>query len=1026
MRISLIVGAGLLWSLSQYSAAWQLTVEPQTNAPAQISVLNQETLQNVKVYLVWFNLDTESVQSWTMDKGWQKDLIPIANQTFTDVQPFVAEAVAQVPETCQTQAQCFLALVAISPEGDVLNTEHWQASTVFPLTQRASQARLPSQQFFLSAGANSADFLYREEEKAGLSEPTAVPTAEAAPPSADSSEGSQAETEKPDIFRLVGQRLYYANSQAQKFQIIDVSDPRAPRLHSETRLQGMPQELYVLADRVILLQNDYRDNRNGTRLVVLQPNANGTMQTLQEMTLPGHFVESRRRDHMLYVVMNSFTENPEPATDVVTTEGETVEPAIMPCLGCGVAQNLVVTALAVGQDGRLTQQAQVTLNGYGAKLAIFTDYLVLITDNPNDWRTQQIQLFDLRQAEPLVRLPLIQVPGRVPSEFHVSVKEDLLRVVYGPSDRNDGSSLAVFKITNQNITLLGQVDKIAPGEDLFATRFVDDKAYVVTYERTDPLWVIDLSVPSAPKIVGELHVPGWSEKLFFHQDRLFAVGIHDVPLPEEGDISVRRVAMSLFDVSNPTNPTLINRVVPLEGQMKWNYSPALEDERALLLDWTQEYAALPIQSWETGSHYLQVVSFNDGQLRDAGQVSTPINLQRSLALNDSTLVGLGNQALLTVQWGQGQAKTLAELELAAQLTWLKRHNGELWAAAYGDQGLYRVSRYAESDLNRPVQSFTVGKGYESLLLAEGQAVFYNRHPLAIQTVNMATGAVSAPRVLETEKEIYAYPYWWQRSAGFVAGGAFHVAQMTGEVDRGGVPCKGAEICILPVLDVVAEPQTMLPEQWVLHSWTLSGDSQVTRSIPGEPVAFTASGALLTQEMTAQGQMQVNVLQLTASAASLRDSLAINCDFYQTQVQWNNEALWVHCSGEPRYYIQPPSENEESARLSRFTLQQGRLTASGEWTFTASQLSQVSGDMVFLHRGGYGYYPMAKPAMLMEDAAVRGFPPMWGGCEVWQVVGENSKHLVKTLDYCPDPNASVVTSDGLLTAQGFAGIEAVKW
>ena len=54
---------------------------------------------------------------------------------------------------------------------------------------------------------------------------------------------------------------------------------------------------------------------------------------------------------------------------------------------------------------------------------------------------------------------------------------------------------------------MGRVDGIAYNETIWSARFVEDRAYIVTFENMDPLWTIDLSNPTSPTIMGELKVP---------------------------------------------------------------------------------------------------------------------------------------------------------------------------------------------------------------------------------------------------------------------------------------------------------------------------------------------------------------------------------------------------------------------------------------------------------------------------------------------------------------------------------------
>ncbi|OQW91811.1 MAG: hypothetical protein BWK79_16070, partial [Beggiatoa sp. IS2] len=638
--------------------SWQVSLEAdKDNKTQQVVVTNDRDLKDSDTYLVFFDQDAtlpeDKFLSWTMDQGWQRKLQAVS-ETPLKLSPFGPKKITILDKVCPDKHRCFLALVAVKAGVDPLSMD-WQASSLLPLTLAAGRERLPGQQFFLptdgtdSRGNYTADDVgsAAPEETAAAPPPSAEPAKDAAPSNAA---GETVTTEKPDIFKLIGNEVLYANGQAQRFQIIDVSNPESPRLTGSTVLKGSPRELYAMGDYYILLQTDYA-GEEGTHLTVLTKGTDGSLTTTQELTLPGYFHESRRRGDFIYAITekSGFVSPPADAPEGLGL-----------CGNCDYYQvSLFVDVLHLTSSGQLEKVDKTELTGYDPKIAVFPDYLVIANADPQKWPDSQVQAFDLSQKnDPLVELPTLQVPGRIPSEFHLNVQNQQLRVVYGPADvSKDGSTLAIYDLTTAKPSLLGQVGKIAPGEDLFATRFADNLAYVVTYERKDPLWVIDLSDAQAPKIVGELEVPGWSEKMFFHDNKLFAVGIHDQPEPNEGEKWVRRVAVSLFDVSNPTKPDIFDRFIPLlDKGASYSWSPALDDERALLLNWENEFAVLPIQSWDTTSvNFLQVISFDNNKFKDAGLIESPISLQRSVSINADTLAALGDQALLTVKWGNGQA-----------------------------------------------------------------------------------------------------------------------------------------------------------------------------------------------------------------------------------------------------------------------------------------------------------------------------------------------------------------------------------
>ena len=81
-----------------------------------------------------------------------------------------------------------------------------------------------------------------------------------------------------------------------------------------------------------------------------------------------------------------------------------------------------------------------------------------------------------------------------------------------------------------------------------------DKAYIVTFEQIDPLFVIDLSNPTAPKVLGELKIPGYSEYLHpYDETHIIGFG-EETKVNEYGGVVTDGIKMALFDVTDPSNP----------------------------------------------------------------------------------------------------------------------------------------------------------------------------------------------------------------------------------------------------------------------------------------------------------------------------------------------------------------------------------------------------------------------------------------------------------------------------------------
>jgi hypothetical protein len=168
--------------------------------------------------------------------------------------------------------------------------------------------------------------------------------------------------------------------------------------------------------------------------------------------------------------------------------------------------------------------------------------------------------------------------------FRMDENNDYLRVITTRYEE-DGApvhKLNVLHETNdsQELALVAQLPNEThpetigkPREDIYAVRFYGDKAYVVTFERQDPLYVLDLANPTAPQIAGELELPGFSTYLHPVGDNyLFSFGYET----DEAGVQTG-IKAALFDISNMSNPVLVNQ--HLLGD-NFSTSEALYDHRA--------------------------------------------------------------------------------------------------------------------------------------------------------------------------------------------------------------------------------------------------------------------------------------------------------------------------------------------------------------------------------------------------------------------------------------------------------------
>jgi uncharacterized secreted protein with C-terminal beta-propeller domain len=145
------------------------------------------------------------------------------------------------------------------------------------------------------------------------------------------------------------------------------------------------------------------------------------------------------------------------------------------------------------------------------------------------------------------------------------------------------------------LNVVGKVEGLAPGEEIYSTRFIEDRLYMVTYYQIDPLFVIDLSEPTAPKVLGELKIPGVSDYLHpFGENYLIGFGLETASadvIEELGWSWFQGMKISMFDVTDVANPVELHKVVIGD---RGTTSDLLYNHKALLFDEDKGIMVLPV------------------------------------------------------------------------------------------------------------------------------------------------------------------------------------------------------------------------------------------------------------------------------------------------------------------------------------------------------------------------------------------------------------------------------------------------
>ncbi len=146
-------------------------------------------------------------------------------------------------------------------------------------------------------------------------------------------------------------------------------------------------------------------------------------------------------------------------------------------------------------------------------------------------------------------------------------------------------------VLDGSLNVVGKLEALAPDERIYSARFMGDRLYMVTFKRVDPLFVIDLSDPKNPEVLGQLKIPGFSDYLHPYDDK-YVIGIgKETEGNEWGGTSIKGVKLALFDVSDVRNP---KQAAKYEIGEAGTDSEALRDHKAFLFDKKKNLLVIPV------------------------------------------------------------------------------------------------------------------------------------------------------------------------------------------------------------------------------------------------------------------------------------------------------------------------------------------------------------------------------------------------------------------------------------------------
>ena len=188
------------------------------------------------------------------------------------------------------------------------------------------------------------------------------------------------------------------------------------------------------------------------------------------------------------------------------------------------------------------------------------------------------------------------VPGHVLNQFSMDEYKGFFRIATTSWQPSVAREMGVSQsnhiyILDSSLKVVGKIENIASGESIYSARFMGDRAYMVTFKKVDPFFIIDVRDPANPKMLGWLKIPGYSDYLHpLDENHVIGIGKEAVAA-EEGDFAwYQGVKISLFDVTDVSKPHETSKYVIGD---RGSDTPVLRDHKALLFDKARNLMVIP-------------------------------------------------------------------------------------------------------------------------------------------------------------------------------------------------------------------------------------------------------------------------------------------------------------------------------------------------------------------------------------------------------------------------------------------------
>ena len=469
----------------------------------------------------------------------------------------------------------------------------------------------------------------------------------------------EADTMKNDgkyLYTVADEPLVSTDTVTNCIKIIDTADPSAIKVVSTvkpTAAQGTVtiDSLYVNGNRMIVICRliESEDSNASTLTIVYDITDRGSPAETGRFIQNGDVISSRLIGNRVYILSDYYvnlyqdtsaiksdcipmtTKNGSldriDAVDICCMKDSTQPEYLVVCSVNFVGTSLDATAKAVlggGNNAYCTADTMYVSNSVYSSAEQVSSTSESAAENTSTVVSSDMgrtEIFSFLLNEGKVEFKAYgAVSGVILNQFSMDEYNNYFRIATSVG----WNGYSIVTVLDSNLNTVGELTKIAEGESIYAVRFIKDTAYVVTYKTTDPLFVIDLSVPTAPVISGSIELPGFSSYLHpISEQYILGIGKDD---------TTGHTKLSVFDVSNPSSPKEVSKLV-LDGT-----SVAENDFKAFMTIDDGVYA-IPLYIDKQNKTTNQIFSFSvslNGRLKTVKKYTSDYSNMEYTANNDQS------------------------------------------------------------------------------------------------------------------------------------------------------------------------------------------------------------------------------------------------------------------------------------------------------------------------------------------------------------------------------------------------------